>query len=97
MLNPLEVKVWDDTIVVPGDKWTEKIDKALASTEAAILLVIPDFLELEFIRGKQLILLLEAAQNEGCRILWINVKDSVVKATSIGQFKALYGNNLLIA
>jgi hypothetical protein len=94
-LTPLGVKVWDDTKIDPGDKWKEKIEKALASAKAAILLVTSDFLWSEFIASKELPPLLEAAQNEGCRILWVNVKASVVENTSIGKYQALYNEKPL--
>jgi TIR domain/SIR2-like domain len=95
MLVPLGVKVWDDTKIDPGDKWKEEIEKALASAKAAVFLVTPDFLSSDFIASNELPPLLEAAQNKGCRILWIKVKASVVENTSIGQYQALYNGEPL--
>jgi len=95
MLIPLGVKVWDDTKIDPGDKWNGKLEQALASAKSAIFLVTPDFLGSNFIVSKELPPLLEAAQNEGCRILWIRVKHSVVEDTPIGQYQALYNREPL--
>jgi len=91
MLRPVSdrLKIWDDTKIRPGEEWQAEIEKALASVKAAVLLVTPDFLNSYFIVKNELPLL-EAAQKEGCRIIWINVKNSVVEDTSIGQYQALY-------
>jgi hypothetical protein len=91
-LRPLSnrFKLWDDTKIRPGEEWQAEIEKALASAKAAILLVTPDFLNSDFIANNELPPLLEAAKKGGCRILWINVKQSLVKFTKIGKYQALY-------
>lgn len=47
-LKPLErnslIEIWEDTRIQTGDKWQEEIERALANSHAAILLVSADFL-----------------------------------------------------
>jgi hypothetical protein len=92
MLGPKlgAIKLWDDTMIPRGALWKEEIEKALASTKAAILLVSPAFLSSDFIAKNELPPLLNAAEKEGCKILWINVEESLVDYTAIAQYHALY-------
>ena len=89
------VDIWDDTMIQPGARWTEEIEKALASAKAAVLLVSPDFLMSDFIEKNELPPLLEAARKGGCWIFWIEVKESLVLETPIGQYQALYDKPLI--
>jgi hypothetical protein len=91
MLAPVRRKlnVWHDRMIEPGARWREEIKNALATAKAAILLVSPDFLNSDFILRDELPPLLHAAETDGCRILWIKLKDCLVSATPIGDYQAL--------
>ena len=92
-LKPLirgrEVELWDDTRIEAGSPWREEIAKALATAKAAVLLVSPDFLASNFISVHEIPRLLEAAKNEGLKILWLAVRSSVYQNTEIERYQAL--------
>ncbi len=68
------IKFWDDSKILPGQKWKEEIRKAISETKVAILLVSTDFLGSEFISTNELPPLLEAAEKEGAVILIVILK-----------------------
>jgi hypothetical protein len=87
-LKPLErdntIVRWDDTMIKPGSKWREEIDKALKATKVAILLISADFLASDFIATDELPPLLKAAEEEGAVIL-----PMIVSASRFTQTKSL--------
>jgi uncharacterized protein YegL len=84
------IAVWDDSQIRAGAVWKESIEKALASTKVAVLLVSPDFLASSFIAESELPQLLEAAQSEGVTILWVPVRFSSFDRTPIADYQAAH-------
>jgi hypothetical protein len=72
-LKPLEregwIDRWDDTQISPGTRWREAIDKALAESQVAVLLVSAHFLASDFIAKNELPPLLAKAAQKGTHIL----------------------------
>jgi hypothetical protein len=83
------VDTWDDTNLVPGSKWYEEIEKALASTKIAVLLVSADFLASEFIRNVELPSFLRASELEGAIILSVVLRPCAFANTILAQFQAV--------
>lgn len=92
-LRPLEricdAKIWDDTLIAPGEQWQNEIAKALASTKVAVLLLSANFLSSDFIANNELPPLLRAAEEEGTIILPLIVKPCGFKRTNLRQFQAV--------
>ncbi|MBD2459869.1 leucine-rich repeat domain-containing protein [Oscillatoria sp. FACHB-1407] len=93
-LEPLvreqNLKLWDDTQIKPGAVWFDEIQKALAATKVAVLLVTPGFLASDFIAKNELPPLLDAVKAEGVQILWIPVRASNYEATAIEKYQAAH-------
>jgi hypothetical protein len=93
-LKPLEragrISTWSDVQIQPGSQWSEQIQKALASTKVAVLLVTKDFLASDFIQQSELGPLLRAAKEDGVAIRWVLVRDCNWKKTPLKDYQAAY-------
>lgn len=72
-LKPLKKKglldVWEDSQIKTGDKWEEKINKALNEANIAILLISADFMASDFITDNELPPILSKVEVSGTKIL----------------------------
>jgi len=77
-LKPFEknglIDLWEDTKIKAGEKWKEKIEKALEKAAIAILLISADFLASDFIIDNELPPLLKEAEGNGKLILPVILK-----------------------
>ena len=64
---------WDDTKILPGENWREKIADAIAACKVAVLFISIDFVASDFIDSDELPPLLKAANEDGAVILSIFV------------------------
>lgn len=92
MLKPLvrnhTLSTWDDRMIRGGDVWPQEIASALGRAQVAVLLVTKHFLASDFIADKELPPLLDAAEVEGTRILWIPVGSCLWEDTELGRYQA---------
>lgn len=92
MITPLIdqqiIDTWADTRIKTGSHWREEIDKALASTKVAVLLVSANFLASDFIKKNELPPILKAASDEGVKICWIQVGACFTEATPLSEIQA---------
>lgn len=77
-LKPFEKKglidLWEDSKIKVGEKWKEKIEKALEKSVIAILLISADFLASDFIIDNELPPLLKSAEDNGKKIIPVILK-----------------------
>lgn len=89
-----DIDFWDDSKILPGQKWKEEIKKAINETKVAILLVSTDFLGSDFISTDELPPLLRAAKEDGASILIVIVKPCLFEEfPELNQYQALNGPN----
>lgn len=84
------IDLWDDTRIRPGDEWRKEIETALAAAQIAILLVSPNFIASDFIADNELPPLLDGAQAQGIKILWIPISYSSYKEMDFSKYQAAY-------
>jgi hypothetical protein len=75
------IKLWSDTEILAGDRWSGKIDEALQCAGAAVLMVTEEFLGSAFIQDVEVAELLKKADEFGTKIFWIHVDPSSVFQT----------------
>jgi TIR domain len=61
--------VWHDGLIQAGADWLPQIENAMAEARVAILLVSVRFLNSEFVRRKEVPVLMERRQKEGLRVI----------------------------
>jgi internalin A len=84
------IDLWDDTRINPGDEWVKEIETALAAAQIAILLVSPNFIASDFIYTNELPPLLDAAQDQGVKILWIPISHSSYKEMDFSKYQSAH-------
>jgi len=75
------LSVWNDTYIKVGDLWKREIDVGLQRAAIGLLLVSPHFLASDFIRDRELPLLVQEADVDGCRILPLVVGPCLYRET----------------
>lgn len=93
-LKPFEkrglIDLWSDTKIKAGEKWKERIERALDNSAIAILLISADFLASDFIIDNELPPLLKAAENKGKIILPVIIRPCrFVRDKNLSKFQAI--------
>ena len=81
-------RVWYDERINAGSEWRVEIETALRKTKVAILLVGPHFLNSDFILNKELPDLLDAAKNEGVKIIPLITHRVPYHRSILGKFQS---------
>jgi internalin A len=94
-LKPLSqnIDLWSDRRINPGDEWAKEIKTALDTAQIAILLVSQDFIASDFINTNELLPLLDAAQAQDVKILWIPIRYSSHEDMDFSDYQALHNPN----
>jgi len=89
---------WDDSKIIPGQKWKEEIFKAIKQSKIAILFLSADFFNSEFIENNELPPLLNSAEKEGATILSVILKPCFFEEyPDINKYQAINNPSLPIS
>jgi TIR domain len=89
LVRSVQIDVWDDTKINPGESWQDKIQTALEEAQIAILLVSPNFLASDFIAFEELPKIFKKSSDKGLVIFWIAVSYSLFGETELSKFQAV--------
>jgi predicted acylesterase/phospholipase RssA len=78
-----EIQTWHDGAIEPGDEWREEIQRALAFTKVAVMLVTTNFFTSKFIKDSELQYFLDVTKKENVPIVWIAVSSSPYELTPL--------------
>jgi TIR domain len=73
--------VWSDRDIRSGEEWRQKVEEALRSARAAVLLISPNFVASDFVQSSELPALLKRAQEHGLIVLPLIIRRSMYAET----------------
>jgi hypothetical protein len=76
-----EVAVWTDDQIDAGEDWQQEIERVLSAADVAVLLITDNFLDSDFIRDRELPVLLKRHQERHLSIVPIIVRDCAWELT----------------
>lgn len=79
--------LWDNTQIEAGLPWQAEVRKALARAKVAVLLVSANFLDSEFIVQEEFPTLLEAAEHEGLKIIWVYLSPCLYQYSAVKDYQ----------
>jgi tetratricopeptide (TPR) repeat protein len=65
---------WNDREILPGENWTQAIDKHLNTAHLVLLLISPDFMASDYCYGKEMSKALEREKAGNCRVIPIHLR-----------------------
>lgn len=84
------IEFWDDSKILPGQKWREEVKLAISNTKVAILLISADFLASDFISSEELPPILKLAEEQGAVILNVILRPCLFEEfDELNQFQAM--------
>jgi len=72
--------IFDDSLIAPGEKWFERLEREMSSAGVAILLVSPSFLASNFVRREEVPRLLAKRSKEGMVLYPLLIRDCAFAA-----------------
>lgn len=72
--------IFDDSLIAPGEKWLDRLEREMSSAGVAILLVSPSFLASNFVRREEVPRLLAKRTAEGMILYPLLIRDCAFAA-----------------
>ncbi len=83
------VDVWSDDDIKPSQRWFDEIQKAVASTDVAVLLVTNNYIISDFIDEHELTPFVEAAARDELDLVWIAIGSCLWELTPLEDFQSV--------
>lgn len=83
------VEVWSDEDIKPGQRWFDEIQKAVAATDVAVLLVTNDYVISDFIDEHELTPFVEAAARDELDLVWIAIGSCLWELTPLEDLESV--------
>lgn len=84
-----EVKSWDDTCILPGQRWENKILQKLETADIVIFLLSNDFIRSDYCIQKEMKRALERDEAGNCAIIPIVVRACPFSKMELGKIQAI--------
>lgn len=88
-LSDRRLRLWDDRQIAPGQNWQNEIERALDQALVSVLLVTPNLLASEFVVTRELPRIVERAEQDKTRLMWIAAEYAAFEATPLISYQAV--------
>ncbi|WP_276482671.1 toll/interleukin-1 receptor domain-containing protein [Paraflavitalea pollutisoli] len=98
-LKPIarSISFWDDSKILPGQKWKSEILQALSGCRVGVLFASADFFNSDFIQDIEVPSLLKSAEEKGAVILTVILKPCLFSEyEDISQYQAINPPNYTV-
>src|SRR5438309_1053749 len=90
-----QVIPWDDSMILPGVKWKQEIDKHLKTSDIILLLVSPNFMSSAY-SGEEMQIAFQRHEAKEAHIIPVILRPTDWRDTSLGKLQALPTNGKAI-
>jgi len=84
-----QILIWQDRLILPGQKWGREIDKHLETANIILLLVSPDFLASEYAYSREMQRALERHKSGSAKVVPIILRPCDWQASPLYELQAL--------
>ena len=91
------VEYWDDGHLKPGDAIDQTIKDEMAKAKFIVMLVSSDYMSSWYVRNKEFDELIDAAEKEGAKIIWVPVRQAPIQGTALDSIMPLFDKNKSLA
>jgi hypothetical protein len=88
LTRTINIEIWEDSRINPGDDWREEIEVSLYDAQIAVLLVTPNFLASDFIANEELPKIFSNAAKNGLPIVWLSISHCLYEETELSKYQA---------
>ncbi len=92
-----KINIWDDTQILPGNKWSDKIFSKLNKADIILALLSPDFIASDFCMTKEMEVAFDKHNKGETRIIPIIIRPCVLENTDFSKIQCIPAKSKSIA